>query len=79
MDENRPKTTHLGSTSLPGLDQGVGVPPGETPAGESSTGSETGPRGDLSRGWGKGPLIVISVVVVLCAGFFLAYAVLLDL
>lgn len=74
-----PDRPDLDPTGPRGLAQGLGVPPGETPAGESSTGSETGPRGDLSRGWGKGPLIAITVVVVLCAGFFLAYALLIDL
>lgn len=51
------------------------VPPGETPPAESSTGPETGPRGDVTRGWAKGPLIAIGVVVVLCAAFFLVYAI----
>ncbi|WEH37717.1 DUF6480 family protein [Streptomyces sp. AM 4-1-1] len=50
------------------------VAPQETPPAESSTGSETGPRDDLSPGWSWGPLLVIGVVVVLCAAFFLAYA-----
>ncbi|MEU0372856.1 DUF6480 family protein [Streptomyces sp. NPDC006283] len=57
-----------------GVRPGDGVPPGETPPGEGSTGSETGPRGDQSRGWAKGPLIAIGIVVALFAAFFLAYA-----
>lgn len=63
----------------PGLDPGGLVPPGETPPGEESTGSETGPRGDLQRGWAKGPVIIIGILVVLCAAFFLAYAVIVAL
>ncbi|MFD3538414.1 DUF6480 family protein [Streptomyces sp. NPDC058662] len=56
-----------------------GVPPGETPAGESSTGSGTGPYRPLTRGWSKGPLVVIWVLAVACALFFLAYAIVLDI
>ncbi|MFI9584736.1 DUF6480 family protein [Streptomyces sp. NPDC052236] len=64
---------------VPGLEPGGSVPPGETPPGEGSAGSGTGPRHALPRGWAKGPLIIIGVVVVLCAAFFLIFAVLLDL
>ncbi|WP_407554837.1 DUF6480 family protein [Streptomyces sp. Pv4-95] len=63
----------------PGLDPGGLVPPGETPPGEGSTGAETGPRDDLSRGWAKGPAIIIGIVVILCAAFFMGYAVLYAL
>ncbi|MEU5208507.1 DUF6480 family protein [Streptomyces sp. NPDC020742] len=59
----------------PGLGAEGGVPPGETPPGEDSTGSETGPRDTQSRGWAKGPVTVLAIVVVLCAAFFIAYAV----
>jgi hypothetical protein len=59
-----------------GLEAGGGVPPGETPPAEGSM-SEAGPRHSAPRGWAKGPLVVIGVVVVLVAGFFLAYAVLI--
>ncbi|MGW9077216.1 DUF6480 family protein [Streptomyces kronopolitis] len=52
-----------------------GVPPGETPAGEGSTGAETGPRDQQARGWAKGPIIILGIIVVLCAAFFIAYAV----
>lgn len=54
-----------------------GVPPGETPPGESSTGSGAGPYRPLT-GWAKGPLLVICLVAVACALFFLAYAIMLN-
>ncbi|MET9855551.1 DUF6480 family protein [Streptomyces sp. NPDC006450] len=56
-----------------------GVPPGETPPGESSTGSGAGPYRPLTRGWGKGPLVLICLLSVVVALFFLAYAITLDL
>lgn len=59
----------------PGVAPGVGVPPGETPQGEGSTGAETGPRDKQTRGWATGPVIILAIVVVLCAAFFIAYAV----
>ncbi|MFH8519890.1 DUF6480 family protein [Streptomyces gelaticus] len=61
--------------STPGLEPGGGVPPGETPPAESSL-SEAGPRHEPPRGWARGPLIAILVVVVLVAAFFLVYAIL---
>ncbi|NWF25461.1 hypothetical protein HW130_04145 [Streptomyces sp. PKU-EA00015] len=60
--------------TTPGLEPGGGVPPGETPPAETSAGSGAGPREDLTRGWTKGPLFIIGIVVVLCAAFFLAFA-----
>jgi hypothetical protein len=62
-------------SQTPGVEPG-GVPPGETPPGESST-SEATHRDDYdrTRGWAKGPLIAIIALVVLVAGFFLAYAI----
>ncbi|MFJ7586787.1 DUF6480 family protein [Streptomyces sp. NPDC097617] len=63
----------------PGARGGSGVPPGETPPAESSTGSGAGPYRPLSRGWAMGPLVVICLVALLCALFFLAYAIILDL
>ncbi|MFE9928499.1 DUF6480 family protein [Streptomyces sp. NPDC005533] len=57
----------------------AGVAPGETPAGESSTGSGAGPYRPLTRGWGKGPLVVICLLAVVFALFFLAYAIVLNL
>ncbi|MFD3471411.1 DUF6480 family protein [Streptomyces sp. NPDC058682] len=57
---------------------GGGVPPGETPPGESSTGSGAGPYRPLTRGWGRGPLLVICLVALACALFFLAYAIMLN-
>ncbi|MGW1373959.1 DUF6480 family protein [Streptomyces sp. NPDC002446] len=59
----------------PGLGPGGGVPPGETPPGEDSTGAETGPRDAQTKGWAKGPVIILGILVVLCAVFFIAYAV----
>ncbi|MGR4879458.1 DUF6480 family protein [Streptomyces sp. LARHCF249] len=56
-----------------------GVPPGETPPGESSTGSGAGPYRPLSRGWAKRPLVLICLLVLVCALFFLAYAIALNL
>ncbi|WP_406864746.1 DUF6480 family protein [Streptomyces sp. HUAS MG47] len=49
--------------------------PGETPPAEASTSSGAGPYRPLKRGWGKGPLIVIILLAVLVALFFLAYAI----
>ncbi|MGK5628736.1 DUF6480 family protein [Streptomyces sp. URMC 123] len=56
------------------------VPPSETPEGEDST-SGAGPRETYNptKGWAKGPLFLILLVVALCAAFFLAYAVTLML
>ncbi|MEV0374188.1 DUF6480 family protein [Streptomyces sp. NPDC050636] len=62
-----------------GLGPGGGVPPGETPAGEGSTGGETGPRNDQTRGWAKGPVIILGIIVVIFAAFFIAYAVMVAL
>ncbi|MDX3539180.1 DUF6480 family protein [Streptomyces sp. MB09-01] len=58
---------------------GGGVPPGETPPGESSTGSGAGPYRPLTRGWGKGPLLVICLLALAVALFFLAYAIMLNI
>ncbi|GGX33872.1 hypothetical protein GCM10010383_75140 [Streptomyces lomondensis] len=64
----------------PGLEPGGGVPPGETPPAESSL-PEAGPRETHNppKGWAKGPLALIIVLVVLIAAFFLAYALVLIL
>ncbi|MGT2526511.1 DUF6480 family protein [Streptomyces nojiriensis] len=56
-----------------------GVQPGETPPGESSTGTGAVPYRPLTRGWAKGPLLVICLVALECALFFLAYAIMLNL
>jgi len=54
------------------------VPPGETPPGEGSTGAETGPRDSQTRGWATGPVVILGILVVLCAAFFIAYAVIVT-
>ncbi|MFD3679439.1 DUF6480 family protein [Streptomyces sp. NPDC058613] len=64
-------------TPSPGAE--TGVPPGETPPGESSTGTGTGPYRPLTRGWGKGPLVLICLLAFVIALFFLAYAITLNL
>lgn len=63
-----------------GLEPGGGVPPGETPPAESSM-PEAGPQEthNPTKGWAKGPLTVIIVLVVLVAAFFLAYGLALML
>ncbi|MFG2621271.1 DUF6480 family protein [Streptomyces sp. NPDC048507] len=56
-----------------------GVPPGETPPCESSTGGGAGPYRPLTRGWATGPLVLICLLALSVALFFLAYAVTLNL
>ncbi|MFE5735136.1 DUF6480 family protein [Streptomyces sp. NPDC056528] len=56
--------------------QGTSMP-GETPPAESGTGTGTGPYRPLKRGWATGPLLALWIVVILCALFFLAYAIIL--
>lgn len=63
----------------PGLEPGGGVPPGETPPGEASTATGAGPHRPLKRGWVRGPLAIIVILAVLCALFFLVYAIVLDI
>ncbi|MEU9087242.1 DUF6480 family protein [Streptomyces sp. NPDC048357] len=64
---------------ITGRPYGRGVPPGETPPCESSTGSGAGPYRPLTRGWAMGPLVLICLLALVCALFFLAYAIVLDL
>jgi hypothetical protein len=62
-------------SQMPRVEPG-GVPPGETPPCEDSM-SEATPQLEYqrARGWAKGPLIAIMILVVLVAAFFLAYAI----
>jgi hypothetical protein len=63
-----------------GLEPGGGVPPGETPPAESSM-PGAGPQEthNPTKGWAKGPLSLIIILVVLVAAFFLVYALVLLL
>lgn len=78
------RMTHINPDPEPertsGLEPGGGVPPGETPPAESSM-PEAGPQETHNppKGWAKGPLTLIIVLVVLIAAFFLAYALALIL
>lgn len=62
----------------PGLEPGGQVPPGETPPAEGSM-SGAGPQEthNPTTGWGKGPMIVLGVLVAVFVLYFLAWAVLL--
>ncbi|MFI6088164.1 DUF6480 family protein [Streptomyces sp. NPDC051218] len=64
----------------PGPAPGGSVPPGETPPDESSM-SGAGPRDthNPTKGWAKGPLTLIGVLVALMAAFFIVYALVLLL
>lgn len=61
---------------VPGLDEGGGVPPGETPPGEDST-AGAGPRDtqNPSRGWAKAPMVILTLVVACFVVYFLVWAV----
>ncbi|MDI5967377.1 DUF6480 family protein [Streptomyces sp. SL13] len=54
-----------------GLEPGGGVPPGETPPAEGST-PDAGPSDahNPTKGWGKGPMVVIALVVLFVLAFF---------
>lgn len=59
-----------------GLEPGGGVPPGETPPAESSM-PEAGPQETHNppKGWAKGPLTAILLLVLLVAVGLIGYAV----
>ncbi|MEV6793269.1 DUF6480 family protein [Streptomyces sp. NPDC051320] len=59
--------------NTPGLEPGGGVPPGETPPAEGGM-SEAGPRNSPPKGWAKGPLTVIAIIVLLFAAGLVAMA-----
>ncbi|MGD9483264.1 DUF6480 family protein [Streptomyces sp. TRM70308] len=67
---NRPDPQPERST---GLEPGGGVPPGETPPGESSL-SGAGPEETYNptKGWARGPLIVVALIVLVFVGYFVA-------
>ncbi len=54
-----------------------GMRPGETPPAESGTGTGTGPHRPPRRGWTTGPLLLLWTLVVVCALFFVVYAIIL--
>ncbi|MFG3350312.1 DUF6480 family protein [Streptomyces sp. NPDC048018] len=54
-----------------------GAGPGVTSPAETGTGTATGPRRPPRRGWAAGPLVALWAVVLLCALFFLVYAIVL--
>ncbi|WAP60070.1 DUF6480 family protein [Streptomyces sp. S465] len=60
----------------PGLQPSGLVPPGETPPAEGST-PDAGPQETYNptKGWAKGPTIVILALVVLFVAFCLAFAI----
>lgn len=62
----------------PGLETGGQVPPGETPPAEGST-PWAGPEDshNPAKGWGKGPLIALGILVAFFVIYFLAWIVLL--
>ncbi|MFI8521112.1 DUF6480 family protein [Streptomyces sp. NPDC085481] len=63
--------------TTPGLNRDAVLPPGETPPAEAGTSTGVGPHRPPRRGWGRGPLIAVCAVAIVCALFFLAYAVVL--
>ncbi|WP_030829260.1 DUF6480 family protein [Streptomyces hygroscopicus] len=64
-----------GPDRSPGLPQGGGVPPEETPPAEGST-LDAGPEETYNptKGWAKGPTILILVLVLLFVAFCVAFA-----
>ena len=71
MDKNQDPNPR----DTPGLEPGGQVPPGETPPAEGGL-SGAGPdeTHNPAKGWAKGPMIVLAVVVLCFVIFFVAYA-----
>lgn len=62
----------------PGLEPGGQVPPGETPPAEGGlSGAGPSETHNPAKGWSKAPVIILGVVVLCFAVFFLAYALLM--
>ncbi|MEE1927026.1 DUF6480 family protein [Streptomyces sp. TRM 70351] len=57
-----------------GLEPGGGVPPGETPPAEDSMSGALPDEKDHNptKGWSKGPLVVLALVVLVFIGYFVA-------
>ncbi|MER5734895.1 DUF6480 family protein [Streptomyces sp. NPDC002262] len=72
-----PSNSDPAPRSTPSGGAAGGVRPGETPPAESGTGTATGPYRPLRRGWAAGPLLVVGLLVVAFALFFLVYAIIL--
>lgn len=64
--------------TTPDLGPGGSPAAGDTPPAEGST-SEAGPREthNPTKGWAKGPVLALLVVVILVAAFFLVYGLLI--
>ncbi|MFD5426144.1 DUF6480 family protein [Streptomyces sp. NPDC127084] len=77
MNSNRPEYNPDPDPARTAGPDGGSTPAGQTPPAESSTSSGAGPYRKPTRGWAKGPLTAISIVVLLFAAFFLVFALVL--
>lgn len=75
MTEPQPNPDPDPDTSS-GLERGGGPVPGETPPAEGSM-SGAGPdeSHNPTKGWARGPLVALAVLVALFVAFFLTYAI----